>query len=66
MQLTVGKIEVILDTLISDGKIEKKVISGDKLYRVINPLVDPVGLMKNPCGVCPVCKIFKLDFITVL
>ncbi|XP_013382572.1 DNA-directed RNA polymerase III subunit RPC6 [Lingula anatina] len=66
VQLSIADIETILDTLIYDGKVERTVVAaaagGDadagqlKLYRAISPLIQPTGLMKTPCGVCPVIK----------
>ncbi|XP_035233779.1 DNA-directed RNA polymerase III subunit RPC6-like, partial [Stegodyphus dumicola] len=63
VQLSLQDIETILDTLIYDGKVEKSVVEcgstssdsgGENLYRVIKPLVHSCGLMRVPCGVCPV------------
>ncbi|XP_063426527.1 DNA-directed RNA polymerase III subunit RPC6-like [Mytilus trossulus] len=63
VQLTKEDIETILNTLIFDGKLECTIVasaggSGDagrsKLYRAINPLVETTGLMRMPCGSCPV------------
>lgn len=48
--------EMILNTLVYDGKIER-ILSGDgnNLYRVIQPLLSSLsGLMRTPCGLCPV------------
>ncbi|KAL3874059.1 hypothetical protein ACJMK2_037123 [Sinanodonta woodiana] len=63
IQLSVEDIETILDTLIYDGKVEQSIVAkaggiGDsgqvKLYRSISPLIPPTGLMRMPCGSCPV------------
>ncbi|XP_054707428.1 DNA-directed RNA polymerase III subunit RPC6-like [Uloborus diversus] len=61
VQLSIQDIETILDTLIYDAKIEKTVISNlqnksgsENLYRVTKSLVSSCGLMRVPCGVCPV------------
>ncbi|KAK3093269.1 hypothetical protein FSP39_013476 [Pinctada imbricata] len=62
VQLSKEDIETILDTLIYDGKVERSIVAGagrsgdgqNKLYRSINPLVPPTGLMRMPCGACPV------------
>lgn len=67
MQLTKEDIETILNTLIYDGKLERSIIAsagaaGDssgqtKLYRAVNPLVETTGLMRMPCGSCPVSTV---------
>ncbi|XP_033735588.1 DNA-directed RNA polymerase III subunit RPC6-like isoform X2 [Pecten maximus] len=61
VQLSVDDIETIMDTLIYDGKVERSVTastsSGEassKLYRAMKPLVPTTGLMRMPCGSCPV------------
>jgi DNA-directed RNA polymerase III subunit RPC6 len=60
---------MILNTLIYDGKVEKTIASdGSNLYRAIRPLLDSSGLVKSPCGICPVSynmnfTIFKEDNI---
>lgn len=63
VKLTREDIETILNTLIYDGKCERSIVasaggSGDsgkvQLYRAINPLVETTGLMRMPCGSCPV------------
>ncbi|XP_074655052.1 DNA-directed RNA polymerase III subunit RPC6-like [Tubulanus polymorphus] len=58
VDLSAEDIETILDTLIYDGKVEKTIVASTdgqtKLYRAIQPLVKHTGLMKTPCGVCPV------------
>lgn len=58
-------IETILNTLIYDGKVEMTVIAAKegtvgsvdghmKLYRAVNPILPPTGLVRAPCGLCPV------------
>ena len=58
-------IETILDTLVYDGKVEKTIAASANtssergadqvwLYRTLTPLIPPTGLMRMPCGVCPV------------
>lgn len=58
-------IETILNTLIFDGKVEMTIIAAKegtvgcvdgqmKLYRGVNPIIQPTGLVKTPCGLCPV------------
>ncbi|XP_002731250.1 DNA-directed RNA polymerase III subunit RPC6-like [Saccoglossus kowalevskii] len=59
VQLSVEDIETILNTLIYDNKVEVTVVasveSGQiKLYRSIELLIEPTGLMRTACGVCPV------------
>lgn len=59
VQLSVEDIEMILDTLIFDGKVEQSIVAGGdagqtKLYRAVNPLIPTSGLMRMPCGSCPV------------
>ncbi len=54
MQLRIEDIESILDTLVFDGKVEKTVKENDqKFYRAIDPLLPTTGLVRIPCGVCP-------------
>ena len=58
-------IETILNTLIYDGKVEMTIIAAKegtvgsvdwhmKLYRAVNPIISPTGLVRAPCGLCPV------------
>lgn len=58
-------IETILNTLIYDGKVEMTVIAAKegtvgsvdgqvKLYRGVNAVIQPTGLIRTPCGLCPV------------
>ncbi|XP_073996671.1 RNA polymerase III subunit F [Rhodnius prolixus] len=49
-------IRTILDTLLYDGKVERRVvpIGGGYIYRAAERLVDSAGLVCLPCGVCPV------------
>lgn len=58
-------IETILNTLIYDGKVEMTIIAAKegtvgsvdghmKLYRAVNPIIPPTGLVRAPCGLCPV------------
>ncbi|XP_014255190.1 probable DNA-directed RNA polymerase III subunit RPC6 [Cimex lectularius] len=50
-------IKTILDTLLYDGKVERRVtLNGDYTYRAVNSIVDSPGLVSLPCGVCPVIK----------
>ncbi|GFX47896.1 DNA-directed RNA polymerase III subunit RPC6 [Trichonephila clavipes] len=63
VQLSKQDIETILDTLVFDGKVEKSSICSssvpneeisENIYGVIKPLISDCGLMRVPCGVCPV------------
>ncbi|XP_012285444.1 probable DNA-directed RNA polymerase III subunit RPC6 isoform X1 [Orussus abietinus] len=57
IKLSVEDLEMILNTLVYDGKVEKTLTSdGSILYRAIRPLLDPPGLVRTPCGMCPVRK----------
>ncbi|XP_063977555.1 DNA-directed RNA polymerase III subunit RPC6 [Diachasmimorpha longicaudata] len=57
VKLSVEDLEMILDTLVYDGKVER-IIAGDgnTLYRAITPIVKAPGLIITPCGLCPVRK----------
>lgn len=60
IQLKVEDIESILNTLVYDGKVEKTYeTSGSdntevRLYRAVDSLIGVTGLMRTPCGGCPV------------
>lgn len=60
VELTRGDIENILETLVYDGKVEKFVVtnpvnnSNFYTYRAIQQLNLPTGLMRMPCGICPI------------
>lgn len=65
VELSMEDIETILNTLIFDGKVEMTVIAAKegtvgtvdgymKLYRGVNAIIPPTGLVKTPCGLCPV------------
>ena len=58
VSLSLEDIEMILDTLVYDGKVEKSAIveSGDqvKTYRAVETLLPSAGIVRLPCGVCPV------------
>ena len=60
IQLKQEDIESILNTLVFDGKVEKSTSTRDgediRLYRAIESLLPTTGLVKIPCGVCPVEK----------
>ncbi|XP_078315698.1 DNA-directed RNA polymerase III subunit RPC6-like [Crassostrea virginica] len=63
VQLSKEDIETILNTLIYDGKVERSLVAGQgtsegdgyvKLYRSVNQIIPTTGLMRMPCGACPV------------
>ncbi|XP_071950167.1 DNA-directed RNA polymerase III subunit RPC6-like [Antedon mediterranea] len=63
VELSVDDIETILNTLIFDGSVEMTIMAGQggssdagevKLYRAVGKLIEPTGLVRVPCGVCPV------------
>ncbi|CAG2061890.1 unnamed protein product [Timema podura] len=57
VQLSVEDIETILDTLLYDGKVERSVaLDGSYLYRAIESLLAAPGIVRIPCGVCPVLR----------
>jgi len=57
VQLRQEDIQSILDTIIFDGKAEKSEgQDGVYLYRAVESLVPSAGLVRSPCGVCPVIK----------
>ncbi len=59
VKLRVEDIEAILETLVYDGKVERSmgVSEGSgKVYRAVESLVPTVGLMRVPCGGCPVAR----------
>lgn len=54
VQLEVEDVITILNTLVYDGKAESSVYpDGSKVYRAIEPLIPPPGIVQVPCGVCP-------------
>ena len=59
VRLTLSDIELIMQTLIYDGKVEKNVVierhkSQSNLYRATASFIKSSGLMHTPCGHCPV------------
>ncbi|XP_027696256.1 DNA-directed RNA polymerase III subunit RPC6 isoform X2 [Vombatus ursinus] len=65
VELSMEDIETILNTLIYDGKVEMTIIAAKegtvgsvdghmKLYRAVSPIIQPTGLVRAPCGLCPV------------
>ncbi|XP_034233232.1 DNA-directed RNA polymerase III subunit RPC6 [Thrips palmi] len=57
VKLSVQDMETILNTLVYDGKAERTVLAdGNHMYRAIESLLPPPGIVQTPCGVCPVLK----------
>lgn len=55
VKLSVEDIEMLLNALVYDGKVEKTISGeGNNMYRAIQPLLNSPGLIKAPCGICPV------------
>lgn len=59
VKLTLSDIELVMQTLIYDGKVEKSVVierhrPQTNLYRAMSSFIKSSGLMHNPCGHCPV------------
>ncbi|XP_049575624.1 DNA-directed RNA polymerase III subunit RPC6 isoform X1 [Syngnathus scovelli] len=65
VDLSTEDTETILDTLVYDGKAEMSVMAAKegtpgsvdgriKLYRAVKAVTAPAGLVKTPCGLCPV------------
>ncbi|XP_065056267.1 DNA-directed RNA polymerase III subunit RPC6-like [Rhopilema esculentum] len=60
--LSTKDIETILNTLVFDGQVEKTVVLDNtgsgvqqkKLFKAMKPILPVAGLMRVPCGVCPV------------
>lgn len=54
VKLEVEDVITILNTLVYDGKAESSVYpDGSKVYRAIESLLPPPGLVQVPCGICP-------------
>ncbi|KAG8179914.1 hypothetical protein JTE90_006277 [Oedothorax gibbosus] len=53
VELSVTDVETILETLVFDGKVERSP-EDPKSFSVVRPLLSSCGLMRVPCGVCPV------------
>ncbi|KAG8184825.1 hypothetical protein JTE90_004923 [Oedothorax gibbosus] len=64
VELKMSDIENILESLVYDAKVEKSVsmsntfkdTGSENFYRIVKPLLLNAGLMRMPCGVCPVFK----------
>ncbi|XP_074598390.1 RNA polymerase III subunit F [Brevipalpus obovatus] len=65
--LSNSDIENILETLVFDGKVEKQLSvdtsSNINTYRAIQQITVPNGLMRMPCGLCPVSDECHIDGI---
>ncbi|CAG4957563.1 probable DNA-directed RNA polymerase III subunit RPC6 [Colias croceus] len=54
VKLEVEDVITILNTLVFDGKAESSVYpDGSRVYRAIESLLPPPGLVQVPCGICP-------------
>lgn len=61
--LSVEDIEMILDLTVYDGKVEKSIGTDlSKRYRAIEPLLPAPGIVRTPCGVCPVSNFYLKIF----
>lgn len=48
-------LETILKTVVFDGKAQRVLqIDGTYLYKAVDSLLPPEGLVQTPCGICPV------------
>lgn len=62
--LSTKDIETILNTLVYDGQVEVSVVLDNtasgvqqkKMFKAVKALLPVTGLMRVPCGVCPVVK----------
>lgn len=63
-KLLLEEIEMLLNALVYDGKVEWTLSTkGENMYRAIQPLLSPPGLIKAPCGICPVRRMFIIQMI---
>ena len=64
VSLSTKEIETILNTLVYDGQVEMNVVLDNtgsgvqqkKMFKAIKNLLPVAGLMKVPCGICPVVR----------
>ncbi|KAL3285827.1 hypothetical protein HHI36_000349 [Cryptolaemus montrouzieri] len=56
VSLSINDIESILYTVVLDNNAERTVSGDGYLYRAINRFLDPIGLVKTTCGVCPIAS----------
>lgn len=55
VNLSIEDIESILYTIVLDNKAERVANpEGGFLYRAVNTFLQPTGLVKTTCGVCPI------------
>lgn len=48
-------LETILKTVVYDGKAQRVLqVDGSYLYKAVDSLLPPEGLVQTPCGICPV------------
>ena len=54
----------MLDTLLIDGKVERNVKENNKkFYRSIVRLVPTTGLVRIPCGICPIISVIIVEIL---
>lgn len=56
IELSVGDVEKVLDTVVYDGLAEKEPSQTCAVYRAIQSPMAPCGFVKVPCAFCPVVK----------
>uniref|UniRef100_A0A1B6LXI3 DNA-directed RNA polymerase III subunit RPC6 n=1 Tax=Graphocephala atropunctata TaxID=36148 RepID=A0A1B6LXI3_9HEMI len=57
VQLSEDDIRTILDTLLYDGKVERILnVNGEYLYQAMESYLPPPGIVRMPCGICPVMR----------
>jgi len=57
VQLSVDDIKTILDTLLYDGKVDRILnVNGEYLYQAMESYLQPPGIVRMPCGICPVMR----------
>lgn len=66
MALSVEDIEMLLNVLVYDGKVERTLSKDGNMYRTIQPLLSSSGLMKTPCGICPVRTLIAEKYIKII
>lgn len=67
VKLSVEDIEMLLNALVYDGKVERTVSGeGNNMYRAIQPLLSSPGLIKAPCGICPVRTFIAIYIIDTI